>query len=64
MKKYCCKNMREQLDYKCNRHKTPFNCPDNLVFFQKNNEYSLIVHDGGSSVLKINYCPWCGAKLK
>jgi hypothetical protein len=22
-----------------------------------------MVHDGGSSVIVISYCPWCGIKL-
>jgi hypothetical protein len=25
--------------------------------------YGLYVHDGGSSVIEILYCPWCGKKL-
>ena len=27
------------------------------------NEYGLIVHDGGTSVVVIAFCPWCGSKL-
>ena len=27
------------------------------------NEYGLIIHDGGESVVKIYYCPWCGSEL-
>ena len=23
----------------------------------------IIIHDGGQSFIKINYCPWCGRKL-
>ena len=26
-------------------------------------EYGLIVHDGGTSVIAIKFCPWCGSKL-
>jgi Domain of unknown function (DUF6980) len=26
-------------------------------------EYGIIIHDGGSSHIVINYCPWCGARL-
>jgi len=27
------------------------------------NEYGLIVHDGGSSSITIEFCPWCGTQL-
>jgi hypothetical protein len=29
----------------------------------KDGTYGIPIHDGGSSVVKINYCPWCGSKL-
>ncbi len=25
--------------------------------------YGIPIHDGGTSIIKINYCPWCGTKL-
>ena len=25
--------------------------------------FGIPIHDGGSSVIKINFCPWCGTKL-
>jgi hypothetical protein len=25
--------------------------------------YGLLIHDGGSSSIEINFCPWCGAQL-
>jgi hypothetical protein len=25
--------------------------------------FGLPIHDGGSSFIKINFCPWCGKKL-
>jgi hypothetical protein len=29
-----------------------------------NGIYGIPVHDGGTSVIEINHCPWCGKKLK
>ena len=26
-------------------------------------EYKLIIHDGGSSGMLIQFCPWCGTRL-
>jgi hypothetical protein len=26
-------------------------------------EYGIFIHDGGSSLTLINFCPWCGSKL-
>jgi hypothetical protein len=25
--------------------------------------YGIPIHDGGTSMILINYCPWCGTKL-
>jgi hypothetical protein len=42
----------------------PFECPDALVnYSEQGKDYGLIIHDGGSSVISIAFCPWCGAKL-
>ena len=61
---HCCDEMRTQVEQKCDVHPDPFNCPDNLVYYSARfNEYGLIVHDGGSSVIRIRFCPWCGARL-
>lgn len=56
--------MRSHLQFGCELHASPFDCPDALVTYEPMyNEYSLIVHDGGSSTIGISFCPWCGAKL-
>ena len=26
--------------------------------------YGIPIHDGGSSIIEIKYCPWCGETLK
>jgi hypothetical protein len=58
----CCEMMANQLAWKCDQHSSVFECPDALISKHKN-EYGLIIHDGGSSSIKIEYCPWCGKKL-
>jgi Domain of unknown function (DUF6980) len=38
--------------------------PDALVaYLPKFDEYGLVVHDGGSSIVQIHFCPWCGTRL-
>jgi hypothetical protein len=34
-----------------------------VVFIPKFREYGLPVHDGGTSHVRIEFCPWCGTKL-
>ncbi|WP_425435246.1 DUF6980 family protein [Leptonema illini] len=42
-----------------------FSCPDSTIFFQpESRRYGLIVHDGGSSFIEIQFCPWCGSSLQ
>lgn len=56
--------MARQLSHTCEQHDDPFDCPDNLiVYFPRFDEYGIIIHDGGSSVLTIAHCPWCGRRL-
>lgn len=45
-------------------HPDRFECPDALLHHDdRDGEYGIIIHDGGSSVITIHYCPWCGSKL-
>lgn len=61
---HCCQAMIQQISYQCEQHESKFDCPDQLVSYnEKFDEYSLIIHDGGSSILRIHFCPWCGATL-
>jgi len=64
MNTHCCQQMREQVNFRCDRHQNAFECPDALVAYEaRYDEYGLVIHDGGGSVLSIKHCPWCGAKL-
>ena len=61
---HCCEAMKHWAENQCQTHPDRFSCPDALVHqSSKSGDYGLIVHDGGSSVIGISYCPWCGASL-
>ena len=64
-KKYCCNDMRRNVEHRCSRHKgNIWDCPDNLICYNDVfDEYGIIIHDGGSSYITINYCPFCGKEL-
>lgn len=64
MSKHCCEPMNYQVNFNCDTHDNPFECPDKIIFLdEKDNDYGLIIHDGGSSIIGIEFCPWCGSKL-
>jgi hypothetical protein len=56
--------MRRVCTLACDVHSDDYECPDVLVhYLPKYDEYGLIVRDGGTSVARINFCPFCGQKL-
>lgn len=58
----CCTRMSDMLQSRGERD--PFADPDVLVHYDpKFDEHGLIIHDGGSSTVGIEYCPWCGRRL-
>ena len=64
MKHHCCDRMERALTLNCDQHKDIYDCPDvPISYIPKFDEYGIIVHDGGSSFVQINYCPWCGKHL-
>jgi hypothetical protein len=46
----------------CDLHSSRWDCPDALIT-ESDGVYGLIVHDGGSSAVRIAFCPWCGTQL-
>ncbi|WP_414737972.1 DUF6980 family protein [Gemmata algarum] len=64
MTTHCCEDMRREVERVCEVHPDRFSCPDCFVHYSPTRQsYGLIVHDGGSSVSRIRFCPWCGAGL-
>lgn len=64
MTRYCCDRMRDDLERACPSHVDRSDCPDALVARGRRGGYGLWVHDGGSSLVTIAYCPWCGTRLE
>jgi hypothetical protein len=63
-KTHCCEAMTRNVNHQCDQHENPFDCPDNLISYDiRSDEYGIMVHDGGSSCVHIDYCPWCGQRL-
>ena len=61
---FCCERMKDNINFKCSQHDNKYDCPDAIIdYFLKFDEYGIIVHDGGTSIITINYCPFCGEKL-
>ncbi len=62
--KHCCDRMRAELARNCGETAGRFRCPDSLVdYVLKYDEYGILVHDGGTSMVQILFCPWCGTHL-
>ncbi|WP_331745170.1 hypothetical protein [Kitasatospora sp. NBC_01300] len=64
MANHCCEAMNSRVNAPCGQHDDPSACPDALVGFSARfQEYGLIIHDGGTSRVRIDFCPWCGRRL-
>jgi len=63
-KKYCCIDMAYQLiEDKKAKGKEKINYDSVVTHYKKGEEFGIPIHDGGSSFIKINFCPWCGQKI-
>ena len=64
LSKFCCQEMKRQLTVVCSQYELPEDCPDVLIVRgASSRDYGIRIHDGGSSMVRINYCPWCGVAL-
>ena len=64
-KKYCCEAFRHHITHTCKEHPNPFECPDTILIYKElSKKVGIIIHDGGESYIQIQYCPWCGKKIK
>ncbi|GAA3293073.1 hypothetical protein Dvina_43700 [Dactylosporangium vinaceum] len=56
--------MRAQLEREPDDDLDPWDDPDVVVVYMPRfDEYGLPIRDGGTSMVVIGYCPWCGARL-
>ena len=61
---HCCEMMRSNVESVCDQHPDRFDCPDCLIHYgPKTRTYGIMIHDGGRSVIGIQFCPWCGTAL-
>lgn len=62
---FCCESMQADLEQTCSTHLRRYECPDSLItYWAGSHTYGLMIHDGGTSIMQIYFCPWCGANLK
>lgn len=59
---HCCARMRDAVTTTCPEHPDRFDCPDALIDYGSG-AYGLAIHDGGHSRVRIQFCPFCGARL-
>lgn len=63
-KKYCCIDMAYRLiEDKKSKKEDIINYDSVITHFKKGKFFGIPIHDGGSSFIQINFCPWCGSKL-
>lgn len=63
--KFCCITMAEKiLDGIKENGQDEYDNPDVIIRKWENGTYGIPIHDGGSSMVQIVYCPWCGTELK
>jgi hypothetical protein len=59
--RHCCEDMRREAERSCEQHPDRYDCPGCLIHYSPRfREYGLLIHDGGTSVSTIRFCPWCG----
>ena len=62
---FCCMTMASRIFESLDAHgEIETKNKDVVMRKWKNGTYGIPIHDGGSSIIKINYCPWCRNKLK
>lgn len=63
-KSYCCLMMADNV-YSSLNEEGEIRGDDPSVIINKWDEgfYGIPIHDGGTSMVVINYCPWCGTRL-
>jgi len=64
-KEYCClvmaKHVSDSLD---ENQEIQHDNHDVIMNKWKDGTFGIPIHDGGSSVVEINFCPWCGENIK
>jgi hypothetical protein len=62
---FCCQDMANKVTESIDSNGIiKYNNVDVIINKWGNGTYGIPIHDGGTSVIAINNCPWCGSKLK
>lgn len=65
MTQYCCETMQAQLQQTCSTGiHDKYECPDQVVHRWADGRTGIHIKDGGTSMLVMNFCPWCGTDIR
>lgn len=57
--------MKDNVEKECDIHESKYECPDYIIDYnEKFDEYWIVIHWDSFSHIVINFCPWCGKRLK
>lgn len=59
---YPCVHVAYHSTYICEQHTDAWECPD-MTLVRTSGGFGIPIRDGGSSVIRIEFCPWCGVSL-
>ena len=59
---YPCIHIAYYVTETCEKHSNPWECPD-ILLVKSSHGYGMPIRDGGTSMVNIDYCPWCGTKI-
>lgn len=59
---YPCVHVAYHSSHPCDIHSNAWECPD-MTLVRTADGFGIPVRDGGTSVIRIAYCPWCGIGL-
>lgn len=63
--KYCCLKMSDNIFESFDKNgDINYDNPDVIINEWTSGTIGIPIHDGGTSMIEINFCPWCGSKLK
>jgi len=62
---FCCLEMANKIFESLDKNgENIFNDVDIVMRKWDDGTYGIPIHDGGSSIIEIKHCPWCGTELK
>ncbi len=63
-KDFCCMEMADKVcDSYDENNDIKYDEVDVVINHWKDGTFGIPIHDGGTSIIAIKFCPWCGSKL-